>query len=263
MPIPRRPAATTTPKDAVDGGLLGQEPSDPLAGLVEGAGRHRDVSPPDEANEAISQIFALDEEEDDQHQDDARARQRLHDRGQGALDALQRGGLGGNHADRPRALVRLHLLVEVANGAVDALREAPEAAPLAAPQGDHLALDRIRVLGHLGGQIDDLALEQVAEPADGGQRDEDDDGHRPDPAERAFEQPDGRTEREGHHDRQRQRNEDRLRARENGDDQHHGGERAQARPIGARRRWQARGLGELRSRAVTAPRGIGGPPGTR
>ena len=169
----------------------------------------------------------------------------------------------GTSADRPCALVRLHLLVEVANGAVDALRQTPEAAPLAAPEGDHLPLDRIGVLGHLGGQIDDLPFEEVAEPGDGGERDQDDDGHCRDAAERALEEPDRGTERESHHDRQRQRNEDRLRARENGDDQHHGAERAQARPIRARRRRGRVLLAEAALTGSKVPTGIGGSPGTR
>ena len=263
MPMPRRPRRHGDAEGAIDGRLLGQEATDPLAGFIEGAGRRRDVAPADEANEAIPEIFALDEEEDDQHQDDPRPRERLDHRRQGALDALQRGGLGGNHADRPGALIGRHLLVEVANGAVDALRKTAEAAPLAPPQGEHLALDGSRVLGHLDGQTDDLALEEVTERGDRGQRDDDDHGHRPDAAERAFEEANGRTEREGDHDRQRQRNEDGLRAREDGDDQDDR-RRACPGPVAWRRTQGApRGLGELRSRGVTVSGEPGGPPGTR
>ena len=208
-------------------------------------------------------ILALDEEEDDQHQDDAGARQGLHHRRQGAADSLQRAGLGGNHPHRPRALIRLHLLVEVANGAIDALRETPEAAPLAPPQREHLALDRIRVLGHLGGQRDDLALEEVAEPDDRGQRDEDHDRHRRDTAEPALQEPDRGTEREGHHNRQRQRNEESpRRARERRQSK----PRWRARPSPAVPRappWRPRVLADWRSPSSGLRVGIGGSPGTR
>ena len=263
MPIPRRPRRDGDAEGAIDGRLLGQEATDPLAGFIEGAGRRRDVSPADEADEAIPQIFALDEEEDDQHQDDPRPRERLHHRRQGALDALHRGRLGGNHADGPGALIGRHLLVEVANGAVDALRQTAEAAPLAPPQREHLALDGIRVLGHLDGQTDDLALEEVTERGDRGQRDDDDHGHRPDTAERAFETG-GRPDRARRRPRSPTPAERRSPARARGRRRSRRRSRACPGPVEWRRtQGEPRVLGELRSREVTVPCEIGGPPGTR
>ena len=72
MPIRQEAHRDGEAEGAIDGRLLGQEATDPLAGFIEGAGRQGDVSPADEANEPIPEIFALDEEEDDQHQDDPR-----------------------------------------------------------------------------------------------------------------------------------------------------------------------------------------------
>ena len=47
----------------------------------------------------------------------------------------------GHHPDRSRRLVGPHLFIEVADGAVDALCERPQAAAVAATKRDHLALD--------------------------------------------------------------------------------------------------------------------------
>src|SRR6185312_2378480 len=98
----------------------------------------------------------------------------------GAADSLQCGGLGRDDADRPGAPIRLDLSVEVADHAVDGLREPSQPASVAAPQRDHLALDRIRVLGQLGGEIDDLPLEDVTEPCNRAKGNDYDDRHRSD-----------------------------------------------------------------------------------
>ena len=233
---PKQPQPDDDPKASIDRGLMGQEATDPLTGLVQGTRRQGDVPAPDQANESISKIFALDEKEDHQHQDDDRSCERLHHRGERALDSFQRRGLGGNHADGSRSLVGGDLLVQVANDACRRSSTGQRGHCPRCPAKRRPSSDGIRVLGHLRRKIDQLAFEQIAETGDGAERHEDDHGHRQATPEHPLEALDRGTEREGHDDRQRQRNQNRLRAREDGDDQREGREPKKRRPPLARRR---------------------------
>ena len=76
--------------------------ADPLSGILDGFGRAVDVAGADEANEAISQILALQQHEDDDDDHDATSRERFEQRPDDCLEYLQRLRFGSTTLDRKR-----------------------------------------------------------------------------------------------------------------------------------------------------------------
>ncbi len=207
-------------------GELGQEvPAEPARSIVHGHRRPVEVARPEQANHPVAQIFPLHEDEDQDHEHDARRGQRLEHRKQDVPGHLHRCGLGFMDLDRKGAGV-LRLLCRcrrrsrrrgrlagrrLRNGPVEAtaeiFQEARQLSERSLAQGPDLRFDRGLIARQVAGETRQLEADDGAEGDDDSKGDQhrDDDGRDASEAPPAQHLDEGRQherEEDRHHDRQ-------------------------------------------------------------
>lgn len=215
------------PEARVDDGLREQVAADALGGLVEGARGGGEPAVAGEPDQPVAQVLALDQHEDHEREDRARAAQHL-DQGRELPEA---GGLGPHHHRDGRVVragrggrVVLEFAGDVGGGGLHAT-EYPTSAHLPGVRdlGDQVvAIDR-----HLGREARELHREDPAHSAEAQDEQADHGGH----GDRAAQPPLGqplhdRMHHEGEEDRQGDRNQDSAgeieRRHARADGEHHG-----------------------------------------
>ena len=285
-----QPRTDQDAEGGVDRQLHQQIATEALGGIVQGLGRLLQVMGAREANEAVAQVFPLQEEEDDEDDDDSGGRQRLKQRADDRLEDLERRQVGlmdldrnrcrlgaaarggGNRHRRPGRSRGRRVRDLVAEPLQHGRRTANDSA------ARRRALQGMDLLGHIGlvlrqilGQMGELVADDrpQAEDQDKGQQDGRDDGRHPADMPAAKEHHQG-PKGEAQQQSQSQRDEDFSGEIEGGDDEHGDGQIAHRRALPKHRIGFPRGsvvaagieiahARDARKQALSIPEGLAAP----
>ncbi len=223
-----RPAPTTIPNH-IERSLREEIPAQAPGPVVERVGRALQIVGPGEPDQAIAQILALEQKEDDEDGDEPRSGKRIDQGLQHPLDRLHRGGFRRPdlHRDRRTGIVGCRalrrggvlapdLLIEVLEERRDAVERATGGR---GAQRAYLLLDVVLIGRKLLRQQRHLLPDQPTDAGDHEESKADDDHHRGRAGQSpAAQQTHDRSKQERQQDRQRDRQKDRLGEIQRGDD---------------------------------------------